>query len=227
MEESKIVCRRCGRTVTAEAPRCPECRADPRTGLSSFRNGERDCVRVCEGVGVRLAALAFDLVLIGLVFLLIGLLVYLIMVGMGEFKVVGEEPTPRPLWIGFAVGAFFYFWIGEARWTRTLGKRYFELRVVRADGTRAGYAAVLVRTLLRVVDWLPALYLVGAALIWSTPKNQRLGDLAAGTVVVRPRTMPVEEIAAGLLPTVPWPGGGVESERGPVTPPEAPHLPSA
>lgn len=209
-----IACRRCGRTVTAEAPRCPECKADPRTGLSSFRNGERDCVRVCEGIGIRLAALAVDLVLIGLVFLLVSLLVYLVMVGMGEFKVVGQEPTPRPLWVGFAIGSFLYFWIGEARWTRTPGKHFFELRVVRADGGRIGYGAALVRTLLRIVDWLPALYLIGAALIWSTPKNQRLGDLAAGTVVVRPRTMPAGEIAAGTLPTTPWPGGGETPRTG-------------
>lgn len=201
-----MACRRCGRTVTAEAPRCPECKADPRTGLSSFRNGERDCVRVCEGVGIRLAAFTVDCVLIGLVFLMVGLVVYLFMVGFGEFKVVGEEPTPRPLWIGFVIGSFLYFWIGEARWTRTPGKRYFELRVVRADGGRVGYGAAFVRTLLRLVDWLPAVYLVGAALVRLTPKHQRLGDLAAGTVVVRPRTMPVEEIAAGLLPTAPWPG---------------------
>jgi len=220
MEGPKIACRRCGRTVTAEAPRCPECKADPRTGRSSYRNGERDCVRVCEDVGIRLAALAVDLALIGIAFLLIGLAVYLIMVGWGEFSVVGEEPTPRPLWIGFAVGAFVYFWIGEARWTRTPGKRFFELRVVRTDGGRAGYGAALVRTLLRVVDWLPALYLTGAALIWTTPRNQRLGDLVAGTVVVRPRTMPAEDIRTHTLPTVPWPGRP-EAEAEPATTPGA------
>jgi uncharacterized RDD family membrane protein YckC len=202
-----IACRRCGRTVTTEAPRCPECKADPRTGLSSFRNGERDCVRVCEGVGIRLAALAVDLALIGVVSLLIALAAYLIMVGMGEFSVVGEEPAPDPLWAGLAIGAFLYFWIGEARWTRTPGKRFFDLRVVRVDGGRVGYGAALVRTLLCAVDWLLA-----APLIWGTRMNQRLGDLAARTVVVRPRTMPAEEIAAGLLPTAPWPG---EASSGP------------
>ena len=52
MDESTIACRRCGRIVTAQAPRCPECGADPRTGMSGYRDGARDRVRVCEGVVV-------------------------------------------------------------------------------------------------------------------------------------------------------------------------------
>lgn len=205
LHKTSIECRRCGRRVSAEAPRCPECRADPRTGLSSYR-GDRDCVRVCEGVGIRFVALAVDLVILSATFLMIGLVVYLIMVGAGEFAVVGKEPPSWPLWVTFSCAAFVYFWVCEARWTRTLGKRFFELRVVRTDGGRIGYGAAFVRTLLRFVDYLPSLYLVGAALVWLTPKRQRLGDLAARTVVVRPRTMPAEELAAGKLPTAPWPG---------------------
>ena len=200
-----IACARCGRRVTAEAPRCPECGADPRTGLSGFRDGARDRVRVCEGVGVRLVALAVDFVILSAVFLGIGLLVYLVLVGAGEFAVVGEEPPSWPLWIIFSAAAFLYFWIGEARFTQTLGKRFFDLRVVRTDGGRVGYGAAFVRTLLRVVDWLPAAYLVGATLVWLTPRRQRLGDLAARTVVVRSRTMAADEIGTSALPTVPWP----------------------
>jgi len=206
MHTPTIVCLRCGRTVSAEAIRCPECGADPRTGESGFRGGERDRVRVCEGVGMRLAAFAVDFVLLSAVFLAVGLLVYLLLVGAGEFAVVGEEPPPWPLWIIFTAAAFVYFWIGEVRYTRTLGKRFFELRVVRTDGGRMGYGAGFVRTLLRPVDWLPTLYLLGAVLVWLTPRNQRLGDLAAGTVVVRVRTFPTTPHATTFLPTIPWPG---------------------
>lgn len=206
MDDSTIACRRCGRVVTAQAPRCPECGADPRTGMSGYRDGARDRVRVCEGVAVRFYAFALDFVILCAVFFLIGLFVYLILVGAGEFAVVGEEPPPWPLWVVFSAAGFLYFWVGEARWTRTLGKRLFDLRVVRTDGGRVGYGAAFVRTLLRCVDWLPALYLAGAIAVSLTPKRQRLGDLAARTVVVRPRTMPAEEIAAGRLPTAPWPG---------------------
>ena len=206
MDSPKIACRRCGRIVSAEAPHCPECRADPRTGLSSYRGGERDRVRVCEGVGIRCVAFAVDFVILSAVFLMIALFVYLVLVGAGEFAKIGKEPPSWPLWVVFSCAAFVYFWVCEARWTRTLGKRFFDLRVVRTDGGRVGYGAAFVRTLLRFIDWLPGCYLVGAALVWLTPKRQRLGDLAAGTVVVRPRTMPAEELAANRLPTAPWPG---------------------
>ena len=67
MDSPKIACRRCGRIVSAEAPHCPECRADPRTGLSSYRGGERDRVRVCEGVGIRCVAFAVDFVILSAV----------------------------------------------------------------------------------------------------------------------------------------------------------------
>jgi len=218
MHGATIACRRCGRVVSAEAPRCPECAADPRTGLSGYRGGARDRVRVCEDVGVRSYAFLIDFVILCAVFLLIGLLVYLILAGAGKFAVVGKEPSPWPLWVVFLCATFAYFWIGEARWTRTLGKRFFDLRVVRIDGGRIGYGAAFVRTLLRIVDWLPAVYLVGAALMRLTPRHQRLGDLAAGTVVVRPHTMPVEKIATGELPTVPWP------DEAPPRPASAPPL---
>jgi uncharacterized RDD family membrane protein YckC len=59
---------------------------------------------------------------------------------------------------------------------------------------------------LRPIDWLPTLYLLGAFLVWVTPLNQRLGDLAARTVVVRVRTFPTTPHATTFLPTVPWPG---------------------
>ena len=159
MHGPTIACLRCARTVSAEAVRCPECGADPRTGESGFRGGERDRVRICEGVGLRLAAFAVDFVLLSAVYLAVGLLIYLILVGAGEFAVVGEEPPPWPLWVVFTAATFAYFWIGEVRYTRTLGKRFFELRVVRTDGGRLGYGAGFVRTLLRIVDWLPTLYL--------------------------------------------------------------------
>lgn len=202
--DGSIACRRCGRRVSAEAPRCPECGADPRTGLSSYRGGERDRVRVCEGIGIRFVAFAADFVVLATTFLLIALLVYLLMVGAGEFAVVGKEPPSWPLWAAFSAVAFVYFWVCEAQWGQTLGKRFTDLRVVRTDGGPVGYGAAFVRTLLRVADWLPTAYLVGALAIWATRRNQRLGDLVARTVVVRPRTMPVEEVEGGALPTAPW-----------------------
>lgn len=71
-------------------------------------------------------------------------------------------------------------------WLRgqTLGKRLLRLRVVDAHGLRLQFGQVLVRNLMRPVDQLPACYLVGAVAALLTRHGQRLGDLAANTIVV-------------------------------------------
>jgi uncharacterized RDD family membrane protein YckC len=70
---------------------------------------------------------------------------------------------------------------------KTPGKRWAGLRVVRAGGRPITLVRSALRNILRVIDILPALYAVGMITIFVTPRNQRLGDLAAGTHVVRDR----------------------------------------
>lgn len=70
---------------------------------------------------------------------------------------------------------------------QTVGKRTLGLRVRMADGTPVGLEAAILRNLLRPADMLPPPYLIGLASIFLTTKAQRLGDLAAGTVVVSER----------------------------------------
>ena len=80
---------------------------------------------------------------------------------------------------------FAYYWATETVWAQTLGKRALGIRVVRADGSKAGAGPVFVRTLLRIVDAFPLFYLVGFVTILATgAKRQRVGDLAAKTRVV-------------------------------------------
>ena len=79
-----------------------------------------------------------------------------------------------------------YFILLEWLWNgQTIGKRAFHLRVINEDGSPARFTAVLIRNLVRLVDFLPAFYGVGVMVIVLSPKSQRLGDLAAGTYVVR------------------------------------------
>jgi uncharacterized RDD family membrane protein YckC len=70
---------------------------------------------------------------------------------------------------------------------RTLGKRWNALRVVRTDGRPITLLPSLARNLLRLVDFLPFGYLVGIVAVLWTRQNQRLGDLVAGTLVIRER----------------------------------------
>ena len=70
---------------------------------------------------------------------------------------------------------------------RTPGKRWTGLRVVGLDGGPVTVGSSVVRNLLRIVDALPGPYLVGILLVALTRRHQRLGDLVAGTVVIRER----------------------------------------
>jgi len=72
---------------------------------------------------------------------------------------------------------------------RTPGKRWNGLRVVRSDGSAVGFLTSSVRNSLRLVDILPGWYLIGIVSILATRRNQRLGDLAADTIVVRDRRL--------------------------------------
>lgn len=90
----------------------------------------------------------------------------------------------------FAVGFFALFWGYDVAFEvlasgRTPGKRWNGLRVVRVGGQPVGFLTSAIRNLLRIVDWLPSFYLVGIAAVLATGKNQRIGDVVAGTIVVR------------------------------------------
>lgn len=83
---------------------------------------------------------------------------------------------------------FFCEWLWRGQ---TVGKRLLRLRVVDADGLRLQFSQVVIRNLVRFVDMLPAFYLVGGVATLINARTQRLGDLAANTVVIR--TPPIEQ----------------------------------
>lgn len=82
------------------------------------------------------------------------------------------------------LGGLGYHVVLEGRFGRTVGKAVTGVVVARADGRPCTYTAAAVRTGFRLVDWLPAGYLLGFAVMALTDRERRLGDLAAGTVVV-------------------------------------------
>jgi uncharacterized RDD family membrane protein YckC len=84
----------------------------------------------------------------------------------------------------------FYHLIFEFLWNgQTPGKRRIGIRVVQMNGMPMSASAILIRNLVRLFDFLPILYGVGLLVLFSTKHTQRLGDLAARTIVVyeRPR----------------------------------------
>ncbi len=86
---------------------------------------------------------------------------------------------------------FEWHWRGQ-----TPGKRMFKLRVVDSRGLNLTFPQVLIRNLLRLVDMLPAAYVLGGTVALFSRMGQRLGDLAAGTVVVSARTVAIPDLEA-------------------------------
>lgn len=142
---------------------------------------------VLAGVGSRLAAALVDfLVKAGL------LLALWIVAGA-----VGNEGGGGFL-VGVLAVASFLVWFGYDVAFETMasgrspGKQAAGLRVVRLGGESVGFLTAAVRNLLRLVDMQPGiLYAVGAMTVLFSRRNQRLGDLAAGTLVVRERRAPL------------------------------------
>lgn len=88
---------------------------------------------------------------------------------------------------------YAYYPFFEMRWNgRSPGKTVMRMRVIKGDGQPIDLPASLIRNLIRIIDLLPSFYGVGALVMLVTRRSQRLGDLAAGTVVVRegPGTVP-------------------------------------
>jgi uncharacterized RDD family membrane protein YckC len=126
-----------------------------------------------------------------------GLLSLLMVVGLSIVALlIGRQLPPSVTTQLAGVVAFLiltswvaYFVLLEWLWNgQTIGKRRAGLRVIGPDGEPARFTAVLIRNLVRLVDFLPAWYALGVAMIFLTPRSQRLGDLAAGTYVVRAPT---------------------------------------
>jgi uncharacterized RDD family membrane protein YckC len=89
--------------------------------------------------------------------------------------------------IGYGI-AFEWLWRGQ-----TLGKRVLGLRVMDARGLKLHVSQIAIRNVLRAVDTLPLLYLVGGIACAVNRYSQRLGDIAANTVVVRRNPMVIPE----------------------------------
>lgn len=93
--------------------------------------------------------------------------------------------------VAFAV-EWGYFVVCETTMQgQSVGKKMMSLRVIRADGLPVGFGDSVLRNLLRAADFLPNFYAIGAICMCLDRKFRRLGDLAAGTLVISERVEPV------------------------------------
>ncbi|HEY6875972.1 MAG TPA: RDD family protein [Candidatus Dormibacteraeota bacterium] len=88
--------------------------------------------------------------------------------------------------LGSFVIVFGYFWVSEAMWSgQTIGKKAFRLRAVGDRGEPLTFVQAGIRNIVRIIDFLPYGYGVGLVVLFINGKGKRLGDLAAGTLVVK------------------------------------------
>ncbi len=147
-----------------------------------------DLQRRLAGIGSRFLAGLLDTVLIVTALLVLGLLALAFGV---SFVTLGAGAARRAdAWVLalFFVLLFLIYWgyfVLFETWLngQTPGKRYMRIRVVQQEGGAISFNAIAIRNLLRAVDMM-GLYAVAGVVMFLTRKVQRLGDLAAGTVVV-------------------------------------------
>jgi uncharacterized RDD family membrane protein YckC len=142
-------------------------------------------------IGNRFLACAIDhlIQIVTIVLLIFGFTV------IANYSSLGERLTSAPKWV-YAVLVILLFLIISGyfaffEWLRngqTPGKRWLKLRVIREDGRPVTFWEAAVRNLLRTFDMMPTpFYSIGLISVFISSRDQRVGDLVAGTVVVRER----------------------------------------
>jgi uncharacterized RDD family membrane protein YckC len=133
------------------------------------------------GIGTRGIAQLLDLLIV------LGILIALLFFGAAIQVGSGSDLLAQLVdLIGAFVIIFGYFWVSEAIWSgQTLGKKAFRLRAVGDRGEPLTFAQAGIRNIVRIVDFLPYGYGVGMVVLFANGKGKRLGDLAAGTIVVK------------------------------------------
>ena len=167
----------------------------PASGASPGSFGDKLTIETPEqtaldfavaGIGSRFLALALDTLIQFLVGFVVGI------AGSYGIGLISAASKIAVMW-GFAILILFYFLlyfgyfaIFEIVWNgQTPGKRKAGIRVIKDSGRPLTPAECIGRNLMRIVDWLPALYAVGIASALLTKENKRLGDLVVGSLVVR------------------------------------------
>src|ERR1700693_1390438 len=150
------------------------------------------------GLGTRAIAQVLDILII------VGILTAVYFVA-AAFAVVGSAAAVLVLVIGAFVVIFGYFWVSESLWSgQTIGKKAFRLRAVGDRGEPLTFMQAGIRNIVRIVDFLPYGYGIGMIVLFANGKGKRLGDLAAGTLVVKDSDhVRLWQLAGGRRPTAP------------------------
>ena len=156
------------------------------------------------GIGSRFAAGTIDVLLLGFLWVVLGL-VLVFAAGVTQRQIEEEWRVIALAAWGVALAITWSFYLGfELLWDgQTPGKRVMRLRVVSDEGGPAPASAIVVRNVLRVADMLPAVFVhtLGGIVMFVNGRSKRIGDLAAGTVVVQERevVLSLDRLPRGVM----------------------------
>ncbi|UCC94420.1 MAG: RDD family protein [Candidatus Omnitrophota bacterium] len=160
------------------------------------------------GLGSRFLAFLFDSLVRSFLSLLFLSLVFVLGTLFGDkffsfVKKIGGSSTQEGtffVWLFAILGIVLYilntgyYIFFETVWNgQSPGKRLLDLRVIREGGYPIGFYEAMIRNLLRIVDGIPGNHLVGALCVFFSPKDKRIGDYVAGTIVVKEKSAKIPE----------------------------------
>lgn len=140
------------------------------------------------GPATRFLAWAIDAAAITAAFSILEGLLKVVGVLSYDFAAALSILTYFVLSIGYRI-ALEWLWNGQ-----TIGKRLFQLRVLDSGGLNLRFSQIVIRNLFRFLDILPGLYLVGGTACLLTSKAQRVGDIAANTIVAWKKPLPEPDL---------------------------------
>jgi uncharacterized RDD family membrane protein YckC len=175
------------------------------------------------GIGSRFIAAVIDTLLIVLLQGLGTIAFYLLAALFMSSTDLAGDIFSFSNWIIAAAGIimFVFFWgyyiLFEGFWNgQTPGKRLVKLRVIRSDGAPISFSEAVIRNLVRLIDFMPLYYGVGVIVMFVNDRSRRLGDIAAGTLVVHERgalTLASLEQSSTLAAVIPAPQADLAVER--------------
>jgi uncharacterized RDD family membrane protein YckC len=168
------------------------------------RTGEAVSIRYeLAGIGSRFLAVSIDMIAQGVVIVVLALAF-----GLAAPQLVKLVPFLGKQFEGWLIAGlvallflifFGWFIVFETWWSgRTPGKRALGLRVVRDGGFPLDLGAAVIRNLVRIAEVALGFYTLSAISALLSPENKRLGDFAAGTIVVRDRADAAPDLDAYL-----------------------------
>ena len=178
------------------------------------------------GLGTRAIAQVVDLLILSAILIVVIVMGALTGVAVGSATIATLVEV-----LGSFVVVFGYFWVSEAIWSgQTIGKKVFRLRAVGDRGEPLTFMQAGIRNVVRIVDFLPYGYGVGFVVLFVNGRGKRLGDLAAGTIVVKDSDYVwLWQLPGGrpAAPNPPPPPGSPPPPPASPPPPPSPYVPAS